>query len=181
MPKMVNHILEPEALRDGFREAMMTGELLSHPYSRLLKAGVWLGAFAVLAMVYVQSLMNARYFSVPTSPIGLGVLCVAGLAILWWTGFHNLADEVIDNGEVLVIKRGSRQVRIHFHQISKVAVTSRLAIHCLLISLRVPCALGSEVIFLPVKTLHSRYSALESMALQLNARAMRSQPAPMSR
>lgn len=159
----------------------MTGELLSHPHSRLLKLGLWLGALAVLALVYVQSLLNARYFGVPSSPVGLAVLCVACLALLWWSRFHTLADEVIDNGAVLVIRRGSRQERIHFHQILSVAVTSRLAIHCLLISLRVPCGFGSQVTFLPVKTLHSRHAALESMALQLTARALRSQPAPMPR
>jgi hypothetical protein len=160
---------------------MMTGELISHPHSRLLKVGVWLGALAVLALVYVQSLLNARYFGVPSAPFGLALLCLACLALLWWTGFHALADEVVDNGAVLVIKRGSRQERINFHDIRTVAVTSRLAIHCLLISLRVPCGLGNEVIFLPVRTLKSRYAALESMALQLTARALRSQPAPIHR
>ena len=159
----------------------MTGELLSHPHSRMLRQGVWLGAVAILALIYVQSLLNAQYFGVPSSPVGLAVLCLICLALLWWTRFHTLADEVVDNGSVLLVRRGSRQERIHFHQIASVAVTSRLAIHCLLISLRVPGGFGSQVTFLPVKTLQSRYAALESMALQLTARALRSQPAPLPR
>ena len=155
----------------------MTGELLSHPYSRTLKLGIWFGALTVLSLVYVQSLLNARFFAVPTSPWGLAAFCIACVGFLWFSRFHTLADEVIDNGALLVVTRGAQQERVHFHQISGVEVTSKLAIHCLSISLRAPGAFGDRISFLPVRTLQSRYAALESMAVQLTARALRSRSA----
>lgn len=59
-----------------------------------------------------------------------------------------LADEVLDGGDYLIVKRGNDVVRVELAQISDAAASSTLGATTVFLHLSAPCRLGDTISFL---------------------------------
>ncbi|HEY2346495.1 MAG TPA: hypothetical protein VGH80_11500 [Xanthomonadaceae bacterium] len=128
--------------------------VISSPYTSLIKWGyavVWLGFWLILGAVLVAKLMHRddrpeiiEAISFATVMLLLGYLFFS--MFLW-----NLADEVVDGGTLLEVRRGSVREVIELSQIMRVAGSNFGVGHLyqVFLRLRTPCAFGRLVRFVP--------------------------------
>lgn len=86
----------------------------------------------------------------PTLAITLAILGVI-LAVVFKRRMWGLADEVLDGGDYLVIRRGKREARVELANVSEVSVDSGPPTKVTL-QLRLPSEFGAKVTFLPNPT-----------------------------
>ena len=75
--------------------------------------------------------------------IVIGILIGEQMRYAW-----RLADEVLDGGDYLIVKRGKDVVRIDFSQISDAASSSVLNATTVFLHLSAPCQFGDMIQFL---------------------------------
>lgn len=108
------------------------------------------------------------------SAIAIGILCAALVYFFWNTQMHRLADEVLDCGDRLKVRRGRTEETITLSQVSAVEVTSRGGFHRFTLRLKEHSKLfGNRIEFLPQASLWSNLAALKSVAQDLSERAHR--------
>ncbi|MDO5653273.1 MAG: hypothetical protein Q4G39_04140 [Brachymonas sp.] len=66
--------------------------------------------------------------------------------------FWVLADEVVDEGDCLRVRKGKQEERIPFRHMLNVATSRLVNPPQISIRLRAPCSLGDEIIFLPKRS-----------------------------
>ena len=80
---------------------------ISFKNTALFKRGIWLSAIALILFVCAPSALSGNLWRDPLpSAIAIGILCAALIYFFWNTQMHRLADEVLDCGDRLKVRRG---------------------------------------------------------------------------
>jgi hypothetical protein len=148
---------------------------ISFKNTALFKRGIWLSAVALILFVAGPSALNGNLWRNPLpSAIAIGILCAALVYFFWNTQMHRLADEVLDCGDHLKVRRGRIEETLPLSQVSAVEVTSRGGFHRFTLRLKQRSNLfGQRLEFLPQASLWSNLAALKSVAQDLSERAQR--------
>ena len=148
---------------------------ISFKNTALFKRGIWLSAIALILFVAAPSALNGNLWRNPLpSAIAVGILCAALVYFFWNTQMHRLADEVLDCGDRLKVRRGRIEETIPFSQVSTVEVTTRGGFHRFTLRLKERSKLfGDQLEFLPQASLWSNLGALKGLAQELSERAHR--------
>lgn len=114
----------------------------------------------------------------PALVFGPAAMGVFGL-LLWWLLASDLADEVLDCGDHLLVRRGGAQDRVFFSNIMDVETPSNVSPSRITLHLLTPTKLGARVAFSPVagKSLNPFVENPLAEELVLRARVARSQHA----
>jgi hypothetical protein len=140
----------------------------------LFKRGIWLSAVALILFVVAPAALNGDLWRNPLpSAIAVGILCAALSYFFWTTQMHRLADEVLDCGDSLQVRRGRVEDTIPFSKVAAVAVSSGCGFHRITVRLRERSKFGNRVEFLPQASLWSNPTAIRALAQDLSARAPR--------
>jgi hypothetical protein len=141
----------------------------------LFKRGIWLSAIALILFVSAPSALNGNLWRDPLpSAIAIGILCAALIYFFWNTQMHRLADEVLDCGDRLKVRRGRIEETIPLSQVSVVGVSSSGGFHRITLRLKERSKLfGDRIEFLPQASLWSNLAALKALAQELSERAQR--------
>ena len=148
---------------------------ISFKNTALFKRGIWLSAIALILFVGAPSVLNGSLWRDPLpSAIAVGILCAALIYFFWNTQLHRLADEVLDCGDRLKVRRGRIEETIPLAQVAAVEVISSGGFHRITLRLTQRSKYFSDRIeFLPQASLWSNLAALKSLAQELSERARR--------
>jgi hypothetical protein len=148
---------------------------ISFKNTALFKRGIWLSAIALILFVGAPSVLNGSLWRDPLpSAIAVGILCAALIYFFWNTQMHRLADEVLDCGDRLKVRRGRIEETIPLSQVSAVEITSSGGFHRITLRLQQRSKHFSDRIeFLPQASLWSNLAALKGLAQDLSERAHR--------
>jgi hypothetical protein len=139
------------ATGDVWRVRYKLMQIISFKDTVLYKRGFWLGAAALVAAVSAPSVIDKSIFTQP-------VIYITPIFILigFWVYFmqrgrlFSMADEVVDGGDQLEIRRGRTEVIAPFFSIASVEVNSQYRIHRVTIYLREETKLGKRIDFWPL-------------------------------
>ncbi len=153
--------------------------LISFRHTRLFKRGLWLSAVTLYASAVLQSLPDGR-LALPDAGhlLTLGLLAAALAYGLWTLQIHRLADEVQDQGERFLIRRGRTQIIVPAALIAAAEVAMVGGMPRISLRLRTRGRLGERLAFLPPASLWSNRRALERLARELALRAEGLRPQP---
>jgi hypothetical protein len=146
---------------------------ISFKNTALFKRGIWLSAFALILFVAAPSALNGNWWRDPLpSAIAIGILCAALIYFFWNTQMHRLADEVLDCGDSLKVRRGRIEETIPLPRVSAVEISSSGGFNRITLRLKERSRHFSDRIeFLPQASLWSNLAALKALAQDLSARA----------
>ena len=131
----------------------------------------------MLAFVAAPSALDGSLWRNPLpSAIAVGILSAALIFFFWKTQTHRLADEVLDCGDSLKVRRGRAQETIPLSNVSAAEVSSSGGFHRITVRLRARSKFGLRIEFLPQASLWSNLGAIKSIALDLTERAKFSAP-----
>ena len=148
---------------------------ISFKNTALFKRGIGLSAIALILFVAAPSLLNGNLWRNPLpSAIAIGILCAALIYFFWNTQIHRLADEVLDCGDRLKVRRGRLEETLALSQVSTAEVISHGGFHRITLRLKEHSKLfGDRIEFLPQASLWSNLAALQGLAQDLSERAHR--------
>jgi len=148
---------------------------ISFKNTALFKRGIWLSAFALILFVGAPFVLNGELRKNPLpSLIAIGILCAALIYFFWNTQMHRLADEVLDCGDRLKVRRGRIEATIPLSLIAVVEISSSGGFHRITLRLKERSKLfGQRIEFLPQASLWSNLAALKGLAQDLSERAHR--------
>ena len=145
---------------------------ISFKNTGLFKRGIWLSALALIAFVAGPSALDGDLLRNPLpSAIAIGLLGIALVYFYWKTQMHRLADEVLDCGDGLEVRRGRMAGTIPLSNVAVAEVSSGAGLHRITLRLRERSAFGRQIEFLPQASLWSNLPAIKSVALGLSERA----------
>jgi hypothetical protein len=145
---------------------------ISFKNTTLFKRGIYLSAAALLAFVAAPAALAGDLWRNPLpSAIAIGMLCAALIYFFWKTQMHRLADEVLDCGDSLNVRRGRTQESIPLSAVAAVQVASSGGFHRITLRLRSAGRLGNRIEFLPQASLWSNLPAIKIVAQDLADRA----------
>jgi hypothetical protein len=149
--------------------------VISFKNTALFKRGIWLSAAALIAFVAAPSALDGNLWRNPLpSAIPIGILCAALIYFFWNTQIHRLADEVLDCGDRLKVRRGRVEATIPLSQVAGVEISSSGGFHRFTLRLKERSKLfGVGIEFLPQASLWSNLAALKALAQDLSERAHR--------
>ena len=152
-------------------------QAISFKNTALFKRGIWLSAAALAVFIGGPAALSGELWrhALP-SAIPLGVLAAALVYFFWSTQMHRLADQVLDCGDRLKIRRGSLEEIIPLSQISAAQVVSGCGFQRITLLLRSASHFGRRIDFLPQASLWSNPAAIRRVALDLTERANSSAP-----
>jgi hypothetical protein len=146
--------------------------VISFKNTSLFKRGVWLTAGALIAFAVIPFVLDGSLWQNPASSLfAAGILCAFFVYFLRKTHIHRLADEVMDGGDHLKVRRGRTEEIIQFANIAAADVSSSGGIHRITVRLRQPAKLGGQIEFLPQASLWSNLSGVKRVAAALTERA----------
>jgi hypothetical protein len=152
---------------------------ISFKNTALFKRGIWLSAVALILFIAAPSAVDGSLWRNPQpSAIAVGILCAALIYFFWKTQTHRLADEVLDCGDHLKVRRGRVAETIPLSQVSAVEVSSSGGFHRITVLLRTASHFGRRIEFLPQASLWSNLGAIKQVALDLGQRASSAARAP---
>lgn len=148
---------------------------ISFKHTALFKRGIWLSAIALILFVGAPAVLNGDLWRNPLpSAIAIGILCAALSYFFWNTQMHRLADEVLDCGDRLKVRRGRIEETIPLSQVAVAEVSSSGGFHRITLRLKERSkAFGERLEFLPQASLWSNLAALKGLAEELSERAQR--------
>ena len=150
---------------------------ISFKNTALFKRGIWLSAVALVLFVASPAALDGSLWRNPLpSAIAIGILGAALSFFFWRTQIHRLADEVLDCGDRLKVRRGRVEETIPLSQVSTAEVSSGCGFHRITIRLRTASRIGRRIEFLPQASLWSNLGAIKQVALDLGQRAMSAIP-----
>jgi hypothetical protein len=145
---------------------------ISFKNTTLFKRGIYLSAAALLAFVAAPAALAGDLWRNPLpSAIAIGMLCAALIYFFWKTQMHRLADEVLDCGDSLKVRRGRTQETILLAAVSAVQVSSSGGFHRITVRLCARSPIGDRIEFLPQASLWSNLPAIKNLAQDLADRA----------
>lgn len=132
---------------------------------RVLPFALIVVAFAPLMLIYGQT---GRFYPGSAAP---AILVVVVLAVLYPKLISDLADEVYDGGDYLLVKRGRLEDRIALSDIMN--VNSSVMVNPPRVTLRLarPSKFGDEVVFSPARPMTLNPFARNAVAEDLIVRA----------
>jgi Ca2+/Na+ antiporter len=103
----------------------------------------------VATLVMIWSLAGGRLSALRTSPTVL--LCSFVMLVIFFSFWRvrNLADEVSDGGDFLLVRRGSVEERVQLSDIMNVSYDQSNKMPRLTLRLRKPGKFGDEIVFCP--------------------------------
>lgn len=106
-------------------------------------------------------------------------LCILGFFLIYFLkrDIWGLADQVLDGGDFLLVRRGKKQERLLLTDIVSVDVTHQLNVTKIMLRLRTPSVFGKKVAFYP-KVSH-RLGGKNDIADDLAARTRRMRIGPL--
>lgn len=107
------------------------------------------------------------------SAIAVGILCAALGYFFWKTQMHRLADEVLDCGDSLQVRRGRTEDIIPLSKIASADVLSSGGFHRISVRLQDASKFGRRIEFLPQASLWSNVGAIKQVAHDLSERAIK--------
>jgi hypothetical protein len=147
-------------------------QVISFKNSRLFKRGVWLSAAALIAFVVLPASLDGSLLGNPTPHVFTVIVLVAcGVVFFWKTQIHRVADEVLDCGEHLKVRRGRVEEDILFSTIAAVEMSTHVGMHRITVRLRELGRFGAKIEFLPQASLWSNPGAVRRLASGLAERA----------
>jgi len=147
-------------------------QVISFKDTAMLKRGFWLSAAALIAYVAVPSVLNGNLWRRPAiNLIPLCILSAFWAYFLWKTPVHRLADQVMDCGDHLKIRKGRTEEVVPFAAISIAEVLTHLRLHRITVRLCKPTKFGDQIDFLPQASLWGNLPAIRQLALNLTVRA----------
>jgi hypothetical protein len=145
---------------------------ISFKNAALFKRGIWLTAAALIVFVFAPATAAGSLLQDPAPT--LFAAAVLGLFVVYVfkrTQVHRLADEVLDLGDHLHVRRSRTEQDIAFANMLGVQVSTFSGIHRITIRLREPTKLGRQIDFLPQASLWSNLAGVNRLAVSLNERA----------
>ncbi len=106
---------------------------------------LWVG---VLSAVAIGGEVEGKSSDNPWFFVGLIAMLAFGL-LLWWLLASDLADDVIDMGEYLVVRRGTLEDKIYFKNIVNIDISTNVNPQRMTIRLAQPSRFGRLVSFSP--------------------------------
>jgi hypothetical protein len=149
-------------------------QVISFKDTVLYKRGCWLSAVALVAAVAAPSVVDRSIFDQPfVHAIPICVLIGFLIYLLQSGRFFSIADEVIDCGDYLKVRRARTEINILFSSISAAEVATTYRMHRITISLREQTKLGTRVDFWPPASHWGNLFAVQQVANDLADRARR--------
>jgi hypothetical protein len=146
-------------------------QVISFKNTALFKRGIWLSAAALIACVTAPFMLDGSLWRNPLpNMFGVAALCIFLGFFLWKAQIHRLADEVVDCGDSLKVRRGGREAIISFSNIATADVSTSSGIHRITVRLRDPTKLGNRIEFLPQASLWSNLPGVQRVAAELAER-----------
>jgi hypothetical protein len=151
---------------------MRTMQVISFRDTAMFKRGVWFSAAALIAFAATGPMVSGAMWTHPL--VNSLPLCLIG-AVCWFvlgkSRIHRFADEVVDCGNQLKVRRGTLEESLSFAEISTVEVSNFMGIPGVVVRLRDPGKQGGQVDFLPQAGLWGNPAALQNLAMNLATRA----------
>jgi hypothetical protein len=147
-------------------------QVISFKDTTLYKRGCWLSAAALVAAVAAPSVVDGSILKQPV--VHIVPLCIL---IGFWGyflqkgRFFSIADEVVDSGNHLKVRRRRTEVDIPFSNISSAEVSTAYRMHRITIHLRESTKIGSRIDFWPQASLWGNLFAVQQVTLDLANRA----------
>jgi hypothetical protein len=146
-------------------------QVISFKNTALFKRGIWLSAAALIACVTAPFMLDGSLWRNPLpNMFGVAALCIFLGFFLWKAQIHRLADEVVDCGDGLKVRRGGLEAIISFSNIATADVSTSSGIHRITVRLRDPTKLGNRIEFLPQASLWSNLPGVQRVAAGLAER-----------
>lgn len=138
----------------------------------LYKRGIWLSAAALVAAVAAPAVIDGSIFSQPIVHIApLCILIGFWVYFLQKARFFSIADEVVDCGDHLKVRRARTEVVIPFSAVASAEVATDFRIHRITVHLREQTKIGNRIDFWPQASLWSSLFGVQQLALSLTERA----------
>jgi hypothetical protein len=172
---MILKVPTPSASRFSKSLKSIPVRAISFKNTALFKRGIWLSAIALILFIAAPAALNGNLWRDPLpSGIAIGILCAALIYFFWNTQMHRLADEVLDCGDRLKVRRGRLEETVLLSQVSAAEISSSGGFHRITLRLKERSKhLGDRIEFLPQASLWSNLAALKALAQNLNERAHR--------
>jgi hypothetical protein len=149
-------------------------QVISFKDTVLYKRGFWLSAVALVAAVAAPSIVDKSMFDEPAvHAIPICILSGFWLYFLQNGRFFSIADEVVDCGNYLKVRRSRTEVKIPFYSISAAEVSTAYRMHRITVHLRERTKLGTRVDFWPRASQWGNLSAVQEVAMDLSERSRR--------
>jgi hypothetical protein len=149
-------------------------QVISFKDTTLYKRGFWLSAVALVAAVAAPSFVDRSIFNQPIVHIvPICILMGFWLYFLQRGRFFSIADEVVDCGDHLKVRRARLDVEIRFSNILTAEVSTAYRMHRITIHLRERTNIGERVDFWPQASLWGNLFAVQQIAMDLADRAKR--------
>jgi len=126
--------------------------------------------FGVLAAFVLLAFVAGIFKPDPWFVLLVGVIAGVGYSFFKVT-VQDLADEVYDSGDFLLVKKGRQEDRVPLSNIIKVNTSTGQRPAHITLTLEKPGRFGSEISFAPDPELYRRSSPRNQIADDLNARA----------
>jgi hypothetical protein len=140
----------------------------------LYKRGFWLSAVALVAAVAAPTVVDRSIFDQPVvHAIPICVLIGFCIYLLQNGHFFSIADQVVDCGDYLLVRRARTEVKIPFSSIAAAEVATTYRIHRITLHLREHTKLGVRVDFWPQASHWGNLFAVQQVANDLADRARR--------
>ena len=147
-------------------------QVISFKDTILYKRGFWLSAAALVAALAAPSVVNGSIFNQPVVHIvPLCILIGFWVYFLQKGRFFSIADEVIDCGDHLKVRRARIKVIIPFSTITSAEVRTDYRMHRITIHLRERTKIGNHIDFWPQASLWGNLFAVQQLAVSLAERA----------
>jgi hypothetical protein len=148
--------------------------IISFKDTILYKRGFWLSAVALVTAVAAPSVVDKSIFNQPTVHV-IPIVMLIGFWIYFMQEgrFFSIADEVIDCGDYLEVRRGRTELKIPFSSISAAEVSTTYRMHRITVHLRERTNLGWRVDFWPQAIHWGNLLAVQKIAVDLSDRARR--------
>jgi hypothetical protein len=140
----------------------------------LYKRGIWLSAAALVAAVAAPSVVDKSIFNQPAVHM-IPICILIGICIYFLQKgrFFSIADEVVDCGDYLKVRRARTQIDIPLSSISAAEVSTAYRMHRITVHLREQTKIGKRVDFWPQASLWGNLFAVQQVAIGLADRAKR--------
>jgi hypothetical protein len=149
-------------------------QIISFKDTVLYKRGVWLSAAALVAAVAAPSVVDKGIFNQPVVHI-IPICILIGFCVYFLQKgrFFSIADEVVDCGDHLKVRRARTEIEIPFSSISTAEVSTAYRMHRITVHLREETKIGKRVDFWPQASLWGNLFAVQQVAIGLADRAKR--------
>jgi hypothetical protein len=155
---------------------------IAFKHTILYKRGFWLSAAALVAAVAAPSIVDGSIFVNPVVQIvPICILIGFWIYFLRRARFFSIADEVVDCGESLKVRRGRHEAVIPFADITSAEVMTSYRMHRITIHLRQKSKLGNRIDFWPQASLWGNLFGVQQVALYLANRAAEAREAAARR